>query len=200
MADGRVELFCEDGGHELFARSLLSRIGREQGMELRIETRSARGGHGRLLDELSVYQRTLESRYSRWPLPDLLVVVIDANRIGSTERERQVKERIVTKVFPRVVVGCPDPYVERWCFADPEAFARVVGVTPPDSKASRRDECKDLLKRAILEGGHTIATDPMEFAPDIVEAMDLYRAGKQQSSLRSFVDGIKAHLVQMSSR
>ena len=35
-----------------------------------------------------------------------------------------------------------------------------------------------------------ILTDAMEFAPDLVAAMDLYRAGKNQRSLRLFIEDL----------
>lgn len=200
MADPLVDLFCEDSGHELFARSLIARLGRENGLTLQVETRSAIGGHGRALQELEAYQRTLKKGYLDRRFPELLVVVIDANRIGPLERERLVQERIDQSVFHRVVIGCPDPYVERWCFADPEAFARVMGVSaPPDSNSSGRDSYKAILKTAILEAGHAIVTNAMEFAPDLVNAMDLFRAGKNQPALKRFIDGLRDHFVQMGS-
>ena len=39
----------------------------------------------------------------------------------------------------------------------------------------------------------------MEFAPDLIEAMDLYRAGKNQRSLGHFVEGLRAALRLLGS-
>jgi len=197
MAEPRVVLFCEDAGHELFTRSLLLRLGREADANPRIEAKSAAGGHGRALDELRAYQRAIQRRLLDPSLPDLLVVVIDANRRGSVQREQEVRAIIDPGVFPRFVVGCPDPYVERWCFADPEAFHRVIGVSSPSTSDDRdRATYKGLLKTTILAAGQTIATDPMEFAPDLVKVMDLYRAGKYDVSLGRFVEALRRELKQ----
>ena len=47
--------------------------------------------------------------------------------------------------------------------------------------------------------GQPILTTAMEFAPDLIEAMDLYRAGKNQRSLGHFVEGLRAALRLLGS-
>jgi len=52
MTEVSVDLFCEDSGHEIFTRALLTRIAADLGIPLRITPRSARGGHCRAITEL----------------------------------------------------------------------------------------------------------------------------------------------------
>ena len=44
----RIDLYCEDSGHEQFARALLGGIARDLGIRLVIKTASGRGGTGGL--------------------------------------------------------------------------------------------------------------------------------------------------------
>ena len=201
MADPIVDLFCEDTGHELLARSLITRLARETGLRLRIYTQSAVGGRGRAITQLEAYQRAISKGYLVHPIPDLLVIIIDANDVGPSAMEQRVREKTNGSVFPRIVIGCPDPHVERWCFADPQAFMSIVGAAPPPEPQSLGPGgYKELLERSILQAGQTIATTPMEFAPDLIDAMDLFRAGKNQPSLKRFVEGLRDQLSAIANR
>ncbi len=60
MSSLTVDLFAEDRAHEEFLRALIQRLAREETCELwNLRVRSARGGHGRALDELSNYLRMI---------------------------------------------------------------------------------------------------------------------------------------------
>jgi hypothetical protein len=85
--------------------------------------------------------------------------------------------------------------VERWCLADPVAFAHVVGTDVPP--VGPRSDLKQLLAGTIRKAGQFIVTDPMEFAPDIVRAMDLFRAGKNDPSLALFLSDLRAALLAL---
>ena len=61
-----VELFVEDQAHEEFLKAMLGRIADEEQRKIRIRVRSARGGHGRALEELSLYQKGV----LKGPIPD----------------------------------------------------------------------------------------------------------------------------------
>ncbi|MEK7406676.1 MAG: hypothetical protein AAB225_16480 [Acidobacteriota bacterium] len=76
--------------------------------------------------------------------------------------------------------------------ADPESFARAVGAGP---RLLRR-KCqparyKDVLRQAIRSGGHIPTLGGVEFAREIIQAMDLYRAGQNEPSLRAFLNDCK---------
>jgi hypothetical protein len=86
-----------------------------------------------------------------------------------------------------IAIGCPDPHIERWCFADPEAVSKVFGVAAPaDPGKCERLLYKRLLRSTIKTAGRRLLIE-MEYAPDLVAAMDLYRAGKNQPSLGHFI-------------
>jgi hypothetical protein len=125
-------------------------------------------------------------------VPDLLVLMIDANCAGWSQARRELEEAIERAIFPRFAIGCPDPHVERWCLADPVAVQAVLGISAPaDPGKCERHVFKRLLRQTILDAGQPILTSEMEYAPDLVAAMDLYRAGKNQSSLRHFVEEVR---------
>ena len=146
------------------------------------------------ISQLKGWQRSFEKGLSVGK-PDLLVVVIDGNCIGFQAKHREIERHIQTHVFPKYVIGCPDPHVERWCFADANAFEQVVGSAPPrDPGKCERGVYKKLLRDSLIENGHVILTDEMEVAPDIVRAAELYRVGKVQPSLRAFIGGLRKGL------
>lgn len=189
----RVDLYCEDQGHELFTRALISRLAGEEGFRVSIQTRSGRGGHGRAISEFRAWQRAA-SRPAAHSKPELLVLVIDGNCKDWGEAHRNLLAAVDTAVFPRQVVGCPDPHIERWCIADPLSFKQIVGASPlADPGKCDRSVYKNLLRESIAAAGQPILTDAMEFAPDLVLAMDFYRAAKNknQRSLRLFVEDLR---------
>lgn len=194
-----VALFCEDRAHEQFVRALVARIAREISVPVEINPVTVRGGFGRVITELSAWQRAVSQGLSR---PDLLIVVRDANCKGWNEARTELQRAIDTSLFPHSVVGCPAPHVERWCLADPSSFARVVeGPAPaPPADKCERGFYKTLLREAILAADQLIVTDEMEYAPELVDAMDLYRAGKNQASLRHFHDDLQAALGALARR
>jgi hypothetical protein len=197
MADRpRVVLYCEDSGHEQFARALLNRVTRELGLRADLRTASGRGGHGRALTEFKAWQRAITGGGGiGFEIPDLLVLMIDANCHGWVSVRRDLEASIDNGIFPRCAIGCPDPHVERWCLADPEATQKVLGIPgPPDPGKCDRSFYKNLLRQTILRAGQPILTTEMEYAPDLVAEMDLFRAGRNQSSLKHFVDEIRSAL------
>ncbi len=189
-----VAVFCEDSGHESFVRALLERLGREENVDVDVRVLCARGGRGKAIGEFTHWQRAFATGL-RSGTPGLLVLVVDANCDGWREKRTSLQGQIDKTLFPRTVVGCPDPHVERWCLADAEGFGHVIGVKPPrDPDKCERDYYKRILREAILNAGHPILTSEMEFAPDLVRAFDLFRAGKTQASLGKFVEDLRAAL------
>ncbi len=190
----RIDLYCEDSGHEQFARALLGRLARDLKISPIVKTVSGRGGHGRAVTEFKAWQRAAAGGGID-EIPDLLILIIDANCSGWTQSHRALADSIDSGVFPRHALGCPDPHIERWCFADPLAIQAVLGCTcPADPGKCERDLYKQLLRQTILGAGQPILTSEMEYAPDLVTAMDLFRAGKNQPSLKHFVEEIRKAL------
>jgi len=188
-----IDLFCEDAGHESFVTALIKRLARDAGRQAEIRVRNASGGKGRAIVELKAWQRAFATFATG--SPDLLVVVIDCNCSDWNQRRMDLESAVDQARFPGFLVGCPDPHVERWCIADPVVFNQVVGGPPEaDPGKCERNAYKNLLRRSIQQAGGQILSDPMEYAPELVQAMDLYRAGKNQQSLKHFVEGLRAAL------
>lgn len=191
MASVRVDLFAEDRGHEEFLRHLIPRIAAEAALDASVRKISARGGHGRAVSEFKTYQRVLEKVGA--DIPDLIVVAIDANCLGWNDFRTKLQAEIAERWTQRVIPACPDPHIERWFLADPPSFREVVGAEPQrERRKCERDRYKRLLREAVRKGGHLPTLGGVEFAREIVEAMDLYRAGRSEPSLRAFVEGFQA--------
>lgn len=195
----QIDLYCEDRGHEQFVRALLGRLAQEFGFRLNLRAVSGRGGHGKALTEFRGWQRAVSTEWNRaHEIPDLLVLLIDANCTGWAQAHREIKSSIDLAIFPRYAIGCPDPHIERWCLADPVAIQEVLGIqAPADPGKCERHLYKQLLRRTILDADQPILTSEMEYAPDLVAAMDLFRAGKNQPSLKHFADEIRSALQSL---
>ena len=114
-----VWLFVEDAGHELVIGHLVRRAAAEASVPLKLETRSATGGRGRMLNELELFVKELRAGNQR--LPDVLVAASDANCAGHLKRRQQIEE--ACKEFSGFVVpAVPDPHIERWLLLDSHAF------------------------------------------------------------------------------
>lgn len=197
-----LAVFCEDRGHEIFTRALVSRLARELAIEVTINAISAARGKGMALSQLRGWQRAFK-RGLTVGKPDVLIIVIDGNCMTAPVKRREIEPIVLADMFPSVVIGCPDPHVERWCFADPDAFERVVGASiQPDPGKCERGAYKRMLREALSKAEQPILTDEMEIAPDIVREIDLYRAGDAQPSLGAFIQDVQAALkiVQPSRR
>ncbi len=196
-----VDLFVEDRAHEEFLKPLISRIASEEGIQVSTRVRSARGGHARAIQELKLYGKLLEKNALGEEHPDMLIVAIDGNCTTFAKKRTEIQTTVRVPSFDRLVVACPDPHVERWYLADPNSFQSVVGQRPIVSREKcMRDYYKKALTRAVREAGHPVTLGGIEFAPELVAAMDLHRAGRTDHSLRAFVDELRAKLRQASNR
>ncbi len=183
----RVHLFGEDIGHERLISALLNRIAAEEGLDnMHIATGSARGGHGRALTELKTHQLAIRIEGG---LPDLLAVAIDANCSPWMKAREAIVRQIDSRAFPSYVLAVPDPHIERWYLADPVALKRAADATADLTRRKcDRDEYKRILVNALRSAGHPVMVGGAEFAEEIVTEMDFYRAGKNEPSLRHFID------------
>jgi hypothetical protein len=197
MSDIVVDLFAEDRAHETFLGALVKRLCAEENHSAALRVRSARGGHGRVLEEFGLYQKTMIR--GRWPLPDVLVAAVDANCSTCHATRIQLESHLQPGFKGRVAFACPDPHIERWFMADPESFVVVVGAEPRrEPRKCQRGRYKMLLADAIRKGGSIPTLGGIEFADGLVAAMDLFRACKNESSLKSFVDATRAILRSLS--
>jgi hypothetical protein len=124
--------------------------------------------------------------------------MLDGNRVGRAARRAEIREKVGEDgdVFPFVVSACPEPHIERWLFNDPRALRQVVGRSGrrPAQRATR-SEFKQAFASLVEGAGHLTTQDPaVEFAPEIIEAMDLPRAEAADPSLREFLRDLRAAL------
>ncbi len=190
----QVELFCEDSAHESCARAVIGRVAGELAIDLNVHVASARFGIGRLKSELRDFQASMLNGSG---VPHLLVVMADSNDAGPHERQREVTDVIDQSVFPRYIVGAPDPYVERWLLADPVSFAECFGHQPVLGAPHGRDGWKRSLVAALEEAGEIVTQGGAEFAEEIIQAMDFYRAGRSVPTIQAFADDVRSALKQL---
>jgi hypothetical protein len=190
----RVILFGEDHAHEVFLRTLLGRVAEEEACEITIDVRSAMGGHGRMVRELQSF--VAEVRREIAILPDLLIVARDANCEGYTARHKEILGAI-GELGCQIVVAIPDPHIERWLLIDSRAFKSVLrhGCQTPDQKCDR-NRYKHLLDDAVRAAGVEPLLGGIEFADDIVAAMQLGRAAQADSSFRHLLRDLRAAFRQ----
>ena len=184
-----TDLFVEDRAHEEFLKAMINRIAKEEKKEVVIQVRSARGGHGRVLDELEIYQKAiLQTKGSFLRMPDLLFIAIDANCSNFNDVRRDIERSLEARFRDRAIIACPDPHVERWYLADPESFRKVIGVGPKIGRRKcERDYYKGILSKAIIDSGNPPTLGGIEFARELVENMDFYRARKGERSFNHFL-------------
>jgi hypothetical protein len=189
-----VDLFAEDQAHEQFMGALIRRLAKEYGKDVEVHMRSARGGHGRAITELNQYQRSFEKYPGLLVVPDVLVVAIDANCKRLSAARKEILAALNERFRNLAAIACPDPHVERWYVADPGSFKTVVGVAPKCARRKcERKYYKNILSRAVADAGHVPTLGGIEFAQDLVDAMDIDRAAKTDRSLKAFIDDMRTH-------
>jgi hypothetical protein len=190
-----VDIFVEDRAHEAFLVPMLQRIAREEDLVVSSRVRSARGGHGRAIAELKLYQQIVETGMPGFSPPDLLLAGIDGNCSTFAKAKKAIEGATHVPFSDRLVAACPDPHVERWYLADPESVKEVVGLRPTIAKKKCvRDYYKHALAKLVSKAGHPATLGGIEFAQELVERMDLYQAGKNERSLKAFVGDLRARL------
>jgi len=195
----RIDLFCEDRAHEELLHNLVRRLCAQEGVEAEIAIRSARGGHGRALRELELYQKAVAVGGVR--TPDLLVVAIDTNCRSYRQVVKEVEARIGRQCFPHYAIACPNPHIELWYMADPEAFEAVIGAPPPPLQKECGKETRNTLKKGLADSlkaaGHPVVFGGIQFAPELAQRMDLYSAAKADTGLRHFLRDVTNALRQL---
>lgn len=192
-----IDLFVEDRAHEEFLKPLIARVARDEHIFITIRIRSARGGHGRAIEEYKLYQDLLVKGALIDPHPNLMIVAIDGNCSTFVKKREEIWKATLQDFRDLVVIACPDPHVERWYLADPNSFHSVIGYRPSvGEKKCSHNHYKNLLINALKRAGQIVTLGGVEFAPDLVAAMDFYRAGQQDRSLKAFVEDLRAKLKQ----
>ena len=195
MREHEIAAFGEDNAHRQVVGALVRRLANESGLTVKLDWRSAIGGHGPVVRGLKRYLRDLARQGGQ---PDLIVVATDANCRGLQQRIRDID---VSPAVSPVVLAVPDPHIERWLLLDGAAFKSVLGrgCDAPDQKCDR-GRYKHQLSEAIRVAGVTPRLGGIEFAKDIVQLMDIEAAARADPSLRHFVDALRGHFRQWASR
>lgn len=191
----RADLFVEDVAHRRLLESLIERVAREENSTVQCRIRSAQGGHPRAINEFKLYQQSLEKNDLKLASPDLLVVAIDSNCSTLSKKRREIESATKAEYQHLLVCACPDPHIERWYMADLDSFYRIIGHRPALGRIKcQRDYYKQILGQAVEKGGNPATLGGIEFASEFVKEMDLYQAGKADSSLKAFLDDLRSKL------
>lgn len=189
-----VDVFAEDYAHEAFLRPLLLRLAGDENVDIDVRVISAKGGHPRVLQELALFRRSIEKDLLT-TTPDLVVIASDSNCSPYSSAYKGLVTATGETLKNKTVIACPDPHIERWYMADPQSFQQVIGAHPKvGKKKCDRDRYKTILARAISDGGHPATLGGAEFGAELVAALDLYRAGKNEKTLKHFIDGTRKAL------
>lgn len=194
-----VELFLEDTAHQQLLLPIVERVGREEEIDLRCRVRNARGGHAGAMGSFQRYQLLRERGVGGSEAPALLVVAIDGNCSSFTETSRAIKRATSEPLVHALVTACPDPHIERWYLADPKSFQVVVGTQPRVSpRKCAKGYYKQLLAAAVTNAGHPSTLGGIEFGKELADEMDLFRAGRNDSSLKAFISDLRQRLRRAS--
>ena len=191
----RVSFVVEDLAHAQLVPPLFRRIAREAGVE--IDPRRPvvpMGGVGPTLRGLR--QLLADIRVGVVPLPDLIVIGLDADCGPQGNRSQQVERACALEQYQGAFLTAePDPHVEIWYFADPECVQTLLQIpdlpTVPTVRC-RKDEYKDRLRSVVRSGGSPAPLGGVEYGPAIAKHMDLYRAGRNVASLGRFVNSARS--------
>ena len=185
-----IALFVEDHAHYQFLKALIHRLSVEHQLEVTLDWRNVRHGHGMVIKELRQYLRDLQRGHDH--LRDLLIVATDANCQGLMNRLREITEITPLKGM-QVICAIPDPHIERWLLLDSAAFKQVFGrgCDTPDHKCERGRYKKKLID-AIRASGIDPNLGGIEFTDEIVQAMNLDLSARMDTSFQRFLDELRA--------
>jgi len=190
----KVYLIVEDTAHEIVVRSLFRRLSADEGVKVSFSV-AIQGGHGGVITGIKGFQRALKKGAIPAGIPDLLVVLIDANCHDFQEMKRETQSVIDASVFPFVVIGCPNPHIEKWLLLDQHALSAVFKVSLDISlQKCDRNFYKNELKRIIQNAGWPMTQGGLEYAKDIINETDFVKAIKIDSSFGNFIADMKATL------
>ncbi len=169
--------------------ALVQRLANEYNIKIDIKTSSVRGGHGTVITELKQYLRDLQ-RYKEG-LPHLVIVGIDSNCKGLSERETEINQ-VTSNLGDLVISMIPEPHIERWLLLDSEAFKTVFGkgCPVPDQKCER-GRYKNMLLNAIYQATMTPPIDGIERVEELVYAMNFRRMAQSDRSIRRFLTALQ---------
>lgn len=197
----RVAVFAEDSAHAAFLVPMVDRVAESLEVSVATQILSAEGGHPRALSQFRAWQETAALFPAAVAPFDLVVVALDGNCATFAKTKQSIEEIVLPAFAPRLVTACPDPHIERWIMADPQSFAAVVGKAPSLGRQKcERAHYEKILADTIRGAGHPpTLLHGREFAPEVVAAMRLYRAGKNCRSLGAFLTDLRKKILRQRS-
>lgn len=193
-------LFCEDSFHKAFIVPLVLRIARESGINVRCKDRTARGGLAKMAGELEIFLQELEAM--KVTRPDALIVVADGNCKGVTGRSKEFSsKKSISQLGDQVVYAVPDPHIERWMMVDSQAFKRVFGTGCRALPAVKcvKGEYKRILREEFRNADFVPALGGREYAAEIVDAIDLDRASREDSAFSDCVKSFRSLMNRLKN-
>ena len=151
------------------------------------------------MQEFRLYQNVFDQMMPSAADSDLVIVAVDCNGESFAQKRAQIRAATSPNLADRLVLACPDPYIERWYMADPTSFEKVIGARPQlETARPSRLNYKQILADAVRAGGRSATLGGIEFAADLVSATDFYRAGKSNHSLKALLDDLRRKLGSLA--
>jgi hypothetical protein len=190
----RVEIICEDRGHDFFFSPLLRRLLSDRGVDHEINTFSDKRGYPGV-------KRALQGYFSEYVrekgLPDILVIVYDADRKPPAELRAEILSKVHEQYHALICICCCIPHVERFYLLDFHAFRVATGFDGNQPSVSPRGDFKQKF-RDLTEAAVGVAPlGGLENAKEIVELIDLERFRQADSQARSFVTCVERRVNEM---
>lgn len=193
MSEIRVGYFLEDVAQQQFIVAIVQQVAINVGLDaaaLTPEVRNASGGKGKAMTELKQFLRDMAKGLIS--PPPILVIAIDGNCQGYTEKQKEIRQQAEKYEYPgHLICATPDPHIERWYMADPICFQQVTGSSHlPEVPAYKceRGRYKKAMSEAMQRGS---PLGGVEFGAEIAQAMDMYKAQQADPALRHFIDQLK---------
>ncbi|MGD0520372.1 MAG: hypothetical protein ABSA48_03865 [Terracidiphilus sp.] len=186
-------LFCEDSFHEAFVLPFVRRVAQEAGIDVRCKIRTARGGLPKMAGELESFLQDVE--IMKETRPDALIIVADGNCKSVAGRRKEFSnQKIISQLGDQVVYAIPNPHIERWMMVDPQAFKKVFGTGCQALPATKcvKGEYKRILREEFSKADFVPALGGREYAAEIVEAMDLDRASREDDAFSDCVKSFRS--------
>lgn len=205
MADLVIPCFVEDSAHRAFLGALIDRLLKEEGLDpdfLSPDFRNSTGGRGKAVTSLKRY--FLDIKKGLATADPILIIMLDGNCQGANERKQEILKYAESYGLSRdqLVVGIPDPHVERW-FLDSKALQAGVDHSATATQIKYKCE-RDVYKKALLDSFSRAGIFPQaggtEYADDIIPHMNLYNPACGDRALKNFVQDLRASIKRLRSK
>lgn len=198
----KVAYFLEDRAQEDFIKALVEKVAevRNYPNPIEHEVVSSRGG-SKSIEECREFLEDCEK--ARQIDADFLVVAIDGNCVGYSEKKREIEVHINQEnpFQDRIVYAIPNPHIERWYLYDQGAFRLATNATPPEipEYKCKRDYYKGILRKALRDGEVLSLAGGSELASDIVQNIrNINTVARQHDDLQHFIDGLNGQLARLA--